>query len=107
VATHSALTPYQWSEHSITFSRADQWLNFDQLGKYPLLMIQESQVKKVLVDGGNNIDVTFPKTLQALGIPAADLIQSDTPFFGIVPTEREYPLGQLFMSVTFGAPNNY
>jgi hypothetical protein len=55
----------------MTFSRADQWLNFDHPGKYPLLVdpvIRESQVKKVLVDGGSSINVTFPRTLQALGV---------------------------------------
>jgi hypothetical protein len=66
VATNSAPAPYRWSEHIIYFSRADQWLNFDHSGKYPLLvdpMIQESWVKKVLVDGGSSINVTFPRTL--------------------------------------------
>jgi hypothetical protein len=46
-------------------------------GKYPLLvdpMIQESRVKKVLMDGGSSINVTFPKTLKAQGIPTTDLI---------------------------------
>jgi hypothetical protein len=45
----------------ISFGRADQWLNFDHPGKYPLLIdlvIRESRVKKVLVDGGSNINVT-------------------------------------------------
>jgi hypothetical protein len=37
-ATTSAPAPYRWSEHAITFSRADQWLNFDHPGKYPLLV---------------------------------------------------------------------
>jgi hypothetical protein len=45
--------------------------------------------------------------LQVLGILTTNLIKSDTPFFIIVPTEGEYPLGHLFMSVTFGAPDNY
>jgi hypothetical protein len=66
VATTSALAPYRWSEHAITFNRADQWLNFDHLSKYPLLIdlvIRESRVKKVLVDGGSGINVTFPQTL--------------------------------------------
>jgi hypothetical protein len=65
--THSAPTPYQWSEHApTTFSGADQWLNFNHPGKYPLLIdlvILESRVKKVLVDDGGNINVTFPRTL--------------------------------------------
>jgi hypothetical protein len=101
--------PYRWSEHPITFTRADQWLNFDYLGKYPLLVdpvIRESRVKKVLVDGGSSINVTFPRTLQGLGVPLKELHESDTPFFGIVPTEGEYPLGHIYMSVTFGTPEN-
>jgi hypothetical protein len=53
VATHSAPAPYWWSEYTITFNQADQWLNFDHPSKYPLLVdpvIRESKVKKVLVD---------------------------------------------------------
>jgi hypothetical protein len=102
--------PYRWSEHPITFTRADQWLNFDHPGKYPLLVdpvIRESRVKKVLVDGGSSINVTFPWTLQGLGVALKELHESDTPFFGIVPTEGEYPLGHIYMSVTFGTPKNY
>jgi hypothetical protein len=49
----------------------------------------------------------LPRTLQALGISIADLIQSDTPFFSIVPTEEKYPLGHLYMLVPFGAWDNY
>jgi hypothetical protein len=66
VATNSAPAPYRWSEHTISSSRADQWLNFDHPSKYPLLVdpiIRESRVKKVLVDRGSNINVTFPRTL--------------------------------------------
>jgi hypothetical protein len=102
--------PYRWSEHPINFTRADQWLNFDHPGKYPLLVdpvIRESRVKKVLVDGGSSINVTFPRTLLGLGVALKELHESDTPFFGIVPTEGEYPLGHIYMSVTFGTPDNY
>jgi hypothetical protein len=102
--------PYRWSEHPITFTRTDQWLNFDHPGKYPLLVdpvIRESRVKKVLVDGGSSINVTFPRTLQGLGIALKELHESDTSFFGIVPTEGEYPIGHIYMSVTFGTLENY
>ena len=107
---NSAPAPYRWSEHTISFNRADQWLNFDYPSKYPLLVdpvIRESRVKKLLVDGGSNINVTFPLTLQALGISITDLTKSDTLFFGIVPTEGEYPLGHLYIFVTFGTPDNH
>jgi hypothetical protein len=110
VATTGPPAPYRWSEHPITFTRADQWLNFDHPGKYPLLVdpvIRESRVKKVLVDGGSSINVTFPRTLQSLGVHLKELHESDTPFFGIVPTEGEYPLGHIYMPVTFGTPENY
>jgi hypothetical protein len=110
VATTSAPVRYWWSEHAITFSRVDQWLNFDHPGKYLLLVdpvIRESRVKKVLVDGGSSINVTFPRTLQALGVEVEDLTESDTPLFSIVPTEQEYPLGHIYMSVTFGTLENY
>jgi hypothetical protein len=88
----------------------DQWLNFDHPGKYPLLVnpvIRESRVKKVLVDEGSSINVTFLWTLQGLGVPLKELHESDTPFFGIVLTEGEYPLGHIYMPVTFGTPENY
>jgi hypothetical protein len=85
-------------------------LNFDHPGKYPLLVdpvIRESWVKKVLVNGGSSINVTFPRTLLALGVALKDLTELDTPFFRIVPIEGEYPLGHIYMPVTFGTPENY
>jgi hypothetical protein len=65
------------------------------------------QGKKVLVDGGSSINVTFPRTLLGLGVTLKDLTESDTPFFGIVPIEGEYPLGHIYMSITVGTPENY
>jgi hypothetical protein len=70
-------------------------------------VIRESRVKEVLVDGGSSINVTFPRMLQALGAAIEDLTESDTPFFGIVSTEGEYPLRHIYLSVTFGTPENY
>jgi hypothetical protein len=110
VTTTSAPAPYRWSVHPITFTRADQWLNFDHPGKHPLLIdlvIRESKEKKVLVDGGSSINVTFPRTLLGLGVALKELHESDTPFFGIVPTEGEYPLGHIYMPLNFGTLENY
>jgi hypothetical protein len=42
-----------------------------------------------------------------LGVALKELHESDTPFFGIVPTEGEYPLGHIYMPITFGTPENY
>jgi hypothetical protein len=70
-------------------------------------VVQESRVKKVLVYRGSSINVTFPRTLRALGVALKDLTESDAPFFDIMPTEGEYPLGHIYMPVTFGTPENY
>jgi hypothetical protein len=59
------------------------------------------------VDGGSSINVTFPWTLQGLGVTLKELHESDTPFFSIVPTKGEYPLGHIYMLVTFGTSENY
>jgi hypothetical protein len=70
-------------------------------------VIRESRVKKVLVDMGSNINVTFPRTLLGLGVTLKELHKLDTPFFGIVPTKGEYPLGHIYMPVTFRTLDNY
>jgi hypothetical protein len=49
----------------------------------------------------------LPQTLLGLGVALKELHESDTFFFGIVPTEGEYPLRHIYMSVTFGTPENY
>jgi hypothetical protein len=42
-----------------------------------------------------------------LGVALRDLTESDTPIFSVVSTEGEYPLGHIYMPVTFGTPKNY
>jgi hypothetical protein len=49
----------------------------------------------------------LPPGALGLGVALKDITESDTPFFGIVPTEGEYPLGHIYMLVTFGTPENY
>jgi hypothetical protein len=74
--TTSTPASYRWSEHPIAFTQVDPWLNFDHPGKYPLLIdpvIQESRVKKVLVDGGSSINVTFRRTPLGLGVALKEL----------------------------------
>ncbi|XP_039778639.1 uncharacterized protein LOC120646007 [Panicum virgatum] len=109
-ATREPPTPYLWSDMAISFSLADQWLDFDHPGKFPLLVspvVQESRLKKVLIDCGSSINVLFPKTLLELDISFDDLKESDSPFFGIMPGDGEYLLGHISLLVTFGTPENF
>jgi hypothetical protein len=70
-------------------------------------VIKDNWVKKVLMGRGSSINVTFPQILKALGISITDLHESDTPFFGIVPTEGEYLLHHTSQPMMFGMPDNY
>jgi hypothetical protein len=65
------------------------------------------QGKEGVSGRGSSINVTFPRTLLGLGVALKELHESDTPFLGIVPTEGEYPLGHIYMPVTFGTSDNY
>jgi hypothetical protein len=65
------------------------------------------QGKEGVSGRGSSINITFPWTLQGLGVALKELHGSDTPFFGIVPIEGEYPLRHIYMPVTFGTPENY
>jgi hypothetical protein len=94
----------------VTFNRADQWLSFDHLGKYPLLnnpVIKDNRVRKVPMDEGSIINVTFPRTLEALEIFVTELQELDTPFFSIVHIEGDYLLDHNSLPVTFGTSDNY
>jgi hypothetical protein len=60
----AVLTPLQWSEVPITFSRADQWTSFSEPGHFPLvskLVVAGSRRNKVLIDGGSELNVLSPR----------------------------------------------
>jgi hypothetical protein len=65
------------------------------------------QGKKGISRRGKQHQRHLPPDAPRLGSSPQELHESDTPFFGIVPTEGEYPLGHIYMSVTFGTSENY
>ena len=55
-----------WSEHPITFSRADQWADIPYPGCFPLMLdptIRNMRFKKVLIDGGSALNILFAEAL--------------------------------------------
>ena len=77
-----------WSEHPITFSRADQWADIPYLGHFPLvldLIISNVWFKKVLIDGGSALNILFAGALTESGFMKDDLVPVDSLFWGIVP----------------------
>jgi hypothetical protein len=89
-------TPLRWSEVPITFSRADQWTSFSELGRFPLVL-------KPVVDGGSGLNVLFTKTLKKMKLDITHMLTKSTlPFYGIVPGNAGTPLGSVVLPVIFG-----
>ena len=72
-----------WSEHPITFSRADQWADIPYPGRFPLVLdstIRNVRFKKVLIDGGSALNILFAGALTELGLTKDDLVPIDSLF---------------------------
>jgi hypothetical protein len=99
-----------WSEDAITFSREDHPNRIPNPGQYPLVVdpvIGNARFSRVLMDGGNSLNILYAHTLRLLGIGLDLLRPSTTPFHGVAPGKRVQPLGQIDLPAWFGTPNNY
>ncbi|XP_066374534.1 uncharacterized protein [Miscanthus floridulus] len=65
------------------------------------------RLTKVLMDGGNDLNIMYVETLDDMGIDRARIRPTGAPFHGIVPGKQAMPLGQIDLPVTFGGPSNY
>jgi hypothetical protein len=91
-----------WSEDAITFSHEDHLNRIPNPGQYPLVVdpvIGNTRFSKVLMDGGNNLNI--------LGIGLDQLRPSTTPFHSVAPGKRVQPLGQIDLPVWFGTLDNF
>ena len=91
-----------WSEHPITFSRADQWADIPYPGCFPLVLaptIRNVWFKKVLINDGSALNILFVGALTELALMKDDLVPVDSPFWGIVPGRASQPLGQITLLV--------
>ena len=72
-----------WSEHPVTFSRADQWVDIPYPGRFLLVLdptIRNMWFKKVLINGGSALNILFTGALTELGLTKDDLVPIDSPF---------------------------
>src|SRR5579859_2816059 len=59
-------TYLKWSEVPISFDRTDQWTNFSNPGRYPLVLdpvVVNARLTRVLIDGGSGLNI-FDRTDQ-------------------------------------------
>jgi hypothetical protein len=99
-----------WSDKPITFDRGDHPDRVPSLGKYPLVVdpvIGNVRLTKVLMDGGNSLNIIYAETLRLLRIDLSSVRAGTSPFHGIIPGKRVQPLGQLDLPVCFGTPSNF
>ncbi|KAI4983752.1 hypothetical protein ZWY2020_025618 [Hordeum vulgare] len=57
---------------------------------------------RVLVDGGNSINILYLDTLLKLGLKDTDVLPTNTVFHGIVPGQSCSPIGKIQLDVLFG-----
>jgi hypothetical protein len=99
-----------WSDKPITFDQGDHPDCVPSPGRYPLVVdpvIGNARLTKVLMDGGNSLNIVYTKTLRLLGIDLSTIRASAVPFHGIIPRKRVLPLGQLDLPVCFRTPSNF
>jgi hypothetical protein len=99
----------KWSEVSITFDRSDHPDFVPKPGWYPLRVspiVKDVKLNRVLINGGNSLNILFLKTFDQMGLSRSLLRPSHAFFHGIVPRAIATPIGQIFLPVTFGTQEN-
>ena len=110
MATPATPQYLKWSEHSISFDRADHPDYVPEPGKFPLVvdpLFRTTRLRKVLMDGGSGLNILYIKTLDDMRIDRSEIKKSGAPFHGVVPGRPARPLGRIALEVTFGTPDNF
>jgi hypothetical protein len=95
---------------AITFDRDDHPDYVPNPRVYPLVVdpiIANTRLTKVLMDGGNSLNIIYTRTLDLLGIERTYLRPSVGGFHGVVPGKQAEPVGWIDLSVCFGTPANF
>src|ERR1043165_1366261 len=99
-----------WSEQPITWTRDNHPLVVDNPGALALVVSPQVggyTLDKVLMDGGNNINILYYETFLRMGLTQKQLQQSHTVFHGIVPGKSARPIGKIYLESAFGNAENF
>jgi hypothetical protein len=72
-----------WSHREISFNHEDRWAVILEPDRFPLVLdpyINSVRFERVLIDGGNSIDILFRNSLLALKLSQADLKPYEAQF---------------------------
>jgi hypothetical protein len=103
-----------WSDASITWGREDHPPLMPRPGGYALVLdpivfseMHTCRFSRVLIDGGNSINLLYRTSIEKLGIPAIQLKPTKLTFHGIVPGYSCTPMGRIELEVLFGRKDNH
>ncbi|KAI4972841.1 hypothetical protein ZWY2020_003766 [Hordeum vulgare] len=98
-----------WSDRPITWSRVDHPAVMPNPGSYALVLDCTFSSKRltcrfsrVLVNGGNSINILYLDTLRKLRLKETDVLPNSTVFHGIVLGQSCSPIGKIQLDVLFG-----
>jgi hypothetical protein len=81
-----------------------------EAGRFPLVVsavVESVKMTRVLMDGGNDINILYKDSFKKLNIGSCKLRPSHSTFYRIVLGHQVTPLGTITLSVTFGDQVNY
>ena len=100
----------RWYEYPIVWSREDHPPRVDNPGQLALVVAPQVggyKFTKVLIEGGNNINILYYDTFCRMNLTDKDLKSSNTIFHGVVPGKSAYPVGKIALEVSFGDEHDY
>jgi hypothetical protein len=102
--------PLRWSEFPNTFFNKDHWVHIPDPGTYPLVVnpiVNGAWLPKTLINGGSSLNIIFTETLRKMEFDFSKMTACDEPFYGVVPEKAAYPIGRVYLLVTFGTEENF
>jgi hypothetical protein len=100
----------KWSEVAITFDKADCKDTSDMSGRNPIVVqpvMCSRRVHDVLVDGGSSLNILNAHMLDEMGIFPSDIKPVTCSFKGVVSGIEATSVGQIWLYVQFGTPENF
>ena len=99
-----------WSSQPITFEHLDYSASIRRAVSASLVLdpiIDGYHFTRVLMDGGNSLNLIYQDTVRNMGIDPAKISHSNTTFKGVTPSVEARCMGSITLEVIFGSPNNF
>ena len=99
-----------WSACPITFGRRDHPTSIRHGGSAALVLdpiIDGYHLTRVLMDGGNSLNLIYQDTVRKMGIDPSRIKPSNTTFKGVIPGVETHCTGSITLEVVFGSPDNF